>query len=76
MAIENHVILSEVEESPVFSIGRGVEAFSSSFARTLRWPDGIVNLYPCRQNANDVGRQECLPHLQTGFLSMTVWEKI
>jgi len=58
-----------------------VEAFSSSFARTLLWPDGIVNLYPCRQNANDVGRQECppacvahraagRPHLQTGFQSM------
>ena len=40
MAIESHVILSGVEESPVYSIGRAAEAFTSPFARTLRLPRG------------------------------------
>ncbi len=41
MAIENHVILSGDEESPVYSIGRGAEAFTSPFARTLRLHDSV-----------------------------------
>ena len=33
MVIAKHVILSEVEESPVCSNGRAAEAFTSPFAR-------------------------------------------
>ena len=40
MVIAKHVILSEVEESPVFSNGRAAEAFTGPFARTLRLPCG------------------------------------
>ena len=32
------------EESPVFSIGRGAQAFTSPFARTLRQPDGCLRM--------------------------------
>ena len=35
MVIAKHVILSGVEESPVFSIGRAAEAITGPFARTL-----------------------------------------
>ena len=38
------VILSGVEESPVYSIGRAAEAFTSPFARTLGQPFGFVGL--------------------------------
>ena len=43
MVIAMHVILSEVEESPVYSNGRGAEAFTSPFARTLRRPCGSLS---------------------------------
>ena len=42
--IGQHVILREVEESPVFAIERVAEAFTSPFARTLRRHGGLLIL--------------------------------
>ena len=44
MVIAKHVILSEVEESPVYSIGLNAKNAVNTFARRRRRPFGFVSM--------------------------------
>ena len=50
MVIAKHVILSEVEESPVYSIGLNAKNAVNTFARRRRRPFGFVSMtVPAKQ---------------------------
>ena len=80
MVIARHVILSEVEESPVYSIGLNAKNAVDTFARRRRRPFGFVSTtvreqagraflpspFPC-QELRRADRNVCLPAQRTAL---------
>ena len=72
MSIAQVVILSGAKNLPSSRLDvRGTPLFAHMRGGIVAWRPR--HLRPCRQNAIDVGRQECPPHPLNVFLDLTVW---